>query len=602
MRIGAVIILMLILINALAWLPVSAQSSFETSFYAPAVSDTGKADLIKVDIRIVIPGSGVFEVNAGGDVDNTTYHSMKMAVMAASMYAGIRWNSIDVYITLETNRNVAGPSGSLGVAIMTYLLLTRYTRGYTGPGDVAITGAISPDGSASRVGAVGLKCKAAMEQGVRFLYPLVNYTPQLGIECNGMPVPSMINGTMTLLNAPTTVVQTNISLPIEFHKAMREAAASLASKAEVLLAELSGEGKSIVESRLNASASVLDRSPYAAASLAFTALYNAYRFYYQSSMLNGTNVYESASRLVSSIEEELREVETRLEDADYNGSILYIEFLSTAYTRLADAKSSLEEASGLIRTRAPIIENILANIALAKARIDTINTWIDTADRVREAGPSISIDEARLAVSLYGDYAEEAVLYANSILKYFIENYNVPRDIFQVRINTINNLLRDAKTYYNEGNYIAALGFYREALSRTLSQIFGFFLTRSDPSIINGYYRDLGNLVSMIQAQLASHGLVSGLALAYREYSEVLLNDDPATAIGLLEEALSSLFAWYTLLLSEPMAGEGIVMPESSPALRDPVLTVTVGIAAYILALTLVGWYVVSMLKRTIYL
>ncbi len=602
MRIGAVAILALILASTLAPLPASAQASVEASFYAPAVSDTGRADLIRVDIRIDIPGSGLFKVDAGGEVDNTTYHSMKMAVMTASMYAGIRWDSIDVRIRLETSRNVAGPSGSLGVAITTYLLLTRYTRGYTGPGDVAITGAISPDGSASRVGAVDLKCKAAMEHGTKFLYPLVNYTPQLGDECNGTPIPSMINGTMTLLDTPATYMQTNISLPTEFHDAMKDAAASLASKARSLLGELPEEGRSIVESRLEASARVLDKSPYAAASLAFTALYNAYRYYYQSAMLNGTNVYDSASRLVSSVGEELRGVESRLEGADYNGSILYLEFLSTAYTRLADAKSSLEEASGLIRARAPTIEGILSNIALAKARVDTIKAWIDTAERVKSAGPSISRDELRLAVSLYGDYAGEAVLYANSILEYFIENYNAPRDILQVRIETINNLLREAKTYYNEGNYVAALGFYREALSRTLSQIFGFFLARSDPSIIDGYYRDLSSLVSMAQAQLATHGLISGLALAYREYSEVLLEEDPATAIGLLEEALSSSFAWYTLLLSEPAASASTPRPEPVPMLRDPILTATVGVATYILALALVAWYVVSIIRRATYL
>ncbi len=590
--------LLLIALVVLASTPVGAQQDevkvLKAWFYAPAVSDEDGADLIRVDIEVRIPGIGDVNVEAGGKVDNTTYMSMKMAVYTAALYAGLDWRRIDASIRLETPQNVAGPSGSLGVAVVTYQLLTR---GHAAEG-LTITGAISPDGTASRVGSVDLKCRAAEEAGSTFIYPLVNMTEKLRTTCNGIPVPSIVNATATILGLGPFQVATILEIPPEFNAAMRDAAREIASKALRVAEDAPDNVRMAVEERINASRQVMDVSPYASASLAFTALVTAYNGYYQARLANGSNIYESILSEVGEVKGILEDLRRELDSHSLNGSIYYIEFLSTAYTRLANAEASLEEARSLAEDRSPLIENAISSLAVSRARVETIRAWIDTAERMKAVGPTVTAGELREATVRYGGYTRQAVEYANSILEYMIKYYNAPEDVLGVRIKIINRLVSEARGYEGQGNYVAALGFYREALSMTLSSIFGFFLARSSSDIINGYYNDLETLHSMIQSRLASIGLSSGLALAYEEYASILVGEEPSTAISLLEEAVASSIAWYMLTLKEPgrvvtVAGEG-----GGLLLRDPALTIILSTASYMLALVVVSQYIASAYRR----
>ena len=597
-RLGILIIILMV-IQVYQALNVYADSNvIKTFFYAPAVSGKGEGSLIKVDIEIKAPGSGVFNVEAGGEVDPTTYHSMKMAYMAAMLYAGVDWRSVDVLIKLETQGNVAGPSGSLGVAVAIYTALGHggyYTN------NTVITGAISPDGTASRVGSVDVKCKTAINAGYSFYYPLVNLTRRLHDTCKGHPVSSLINASLTITGGVEPVVVVNTPLPVKFNDAMREATYNLSKRVKELLKYMPHDARSMVLERLNQSARLLDESPYTAASLAFTALTLAYRAYYQSILLNKTNIYDSILGEASTIENILNNLESRLRGMDASGSILYIEFLSTAYTRLADARASLREVEGLAEARSPLINDMVAGLALSRARVETVRNWISTAIMVRDVGPQVSRPMLMKAANLYGNYTGEAVEYANSILEYMVQHYKAPKEVFESRISAINNLMDAAKDYYNRGNYIAALGFYREALSRTISQIFGFFLTKGGKTVINGYYKDLVSIYAVIQSQLLLRGFVSGLAIAYNEYSKKLFGNEPATAIGLMEQAIATSLAWYVITL-KPLASMGTTNTSipNEPPLRDPALTITIAIASYILGLLAVSGYTVRISRSMI--
>ena len=590
----------LILLLLLSTMPATASSRtvLEAVFAAPAVSEDGKGSLINVSIKVSYPGSGRIGVRSGGEVDPTTIHSMRMAVIVAALYAGVDWRSIDVDVELETRGSVAGPSGSLGVATMTYILLAR---GHAPQGKFSITGAISPDGTASRVGSVDVKCMAASSRNYTFLYPLVNLTQQLSRSCPGAPVSSLLNASLTILSSPEPLLTLNISLPQGFNDAMRRAAEDLAGLASEIAREIPEGDAAVVEERLNRSRSVLDESPYAAASLAFTGLLAGYQAYYRVKLLNSTNIYEEALREADSLGSLISNLTGKLDSLDPRGSIFYVEFLSTAYTRLADAKSSLSEARSLAESRSPMIDNIVSDLALARARVETIKAWIETASSLKDTGPTISMEVLAGIVDRYGNYTSEAVTYANSILEYLIKNYNAPRDVLGVRINVVNQLMEEARRYHDSGNYIAALGFYREALSMTISQIFGFFLARSSPEIVDGYYRDLTTIHSMIQSQLASRGLISGLALAYEEYSRILLEDQPATAIGLLEEAVATSMLWYMATLKPLSQEQTTVIGGGAAWLTDPEATVVVAVASYILGILIAGRYIVGVSRRILH-
>ncbi len=557
MRVEAAVVLvaMVVLASAAPALAREGESwTVSVDFYLAAVDESGrKGTLIPATLTVRYPGEGRILVSSGGGVDEVAETSMEEAVKLASLLAGVDWRTVDFNITLHTGSRVGGPSGSAMVALVAYTILAGSpTPNYTS--EIVVTGAISPEGLVASVGGVEYKCEAAREAGLTLYYPLVNLTAQLIDECGGVnnTYTGILNLTSKVYGSPPLKVSLKVfPLPREFNETMRDAALEMAEKAKKLLEAALEEGAqresiNATMRTINSSLEIVDTHPYAAASLAFTALRNATIIYY-SVKAEEEGFLDSVAENVS---KQLERIENILDSMPRNGSIYYLEFVATAYTRLADARSSLlayEKYSSAGRTLDAVV-----SLATASARIDSIMHWIRSANASRNSTPTLSGGDVERLAYAVADYAETTARYARAIANYVVENYGRSPSLL-VYIDIIDELVSKAREYMGEGNYLAAIGFYREALSRSLSMLFQASLGsyRGPEPILDDYMAELERLYTMLASRLLAAGASPGLAPAYYDYGLVLWNrGDPASAILMLEEASASAITWATLLVA----------------------------------------------------
>ena len=559
MRIVAYIVIAMMVLSLL--MPVlEAASDPQTKritawILVPAVLSDDEGRLINLTVTIEVPGSGGISVLAGGQVDETTRYSMEMAVYTAALLAGVDWRSINAWVELETLGAVAGPSGSFPAAFLAFIILTRdYQGGLEG---IAMTGAISPDGLSASVGGIPVKCLVAQEEGLELVIPLSNYPESLEAGCSGvMAATGVMNATYTIFGVPLVAYEGSASLPKEFDDSMVMAARSMRGKAlEVLSQAGAARGQEAIDAQpimdqLERSSELESVSPYAAASVAFGALVDAYTVYYSALIERGV----SPQSIAEEIRLELEAIQSRLYSMETQGSTYYIELLATAYTRLADAYSTLLSIDPA---------NPSFPLAYAKARAESIMVWIETAERLRDVGPSISSEQLREMTLRFAEYAGLAMNYSSALAEYQIRNYDLPwEDVLASFIEIERRLEASAREYLERGNYIAALGFYREGLSRSLNLVFTF-----DPNSLGGegmsaYMEELERIYGYLVTRLAIVGLSSGVAEAYRQYSEVLRESGSLDiSLSMMEESVSSVIMWSMLSLisrGAPAGGEAL--------------------------------------------
>ncbi|MEB3787788.1 MAG: hypothetical protein GSR78_03430, partial [Desulfurococcales archaeon] len=454
------------------------------------------------------------------------------------------------------------------------LALTRGSYNLTG---YAITGAVGPGGASTRVGGVDVKCKAAMDAGLTLVYPLANATPRLVEECNGVPVATILDAAWAVSGLPPALVEFRVPVPLEFNETMRQVAYNLSQQALNLSREKLGYVPDTVQAYINESRSLLDSYPYAAASRAYAALLTAYIEYYTS--LEDLDVQAEMARIRGI----LGGLQEKLDSMPWNGSIFYIEFLSTAYTRLAEAESVLEELAAI---GTPERDTAARMLAQAEARAWTVKSWIATAENLRGVGPTVSMSDLDIIVYRFGQFTRLAAGYSNSMLDYMIRVYNVPEDRIRPIIDSLNWLLSEAERYTAEGNDIAALGFYRQALSRSLA-LFSTALEGQPADIVEGYYNGLSRAYSLLHSRLAAAGIVSGLALAYVSYAQALRDKSPTVAVAMMQEAIASVIPWYTLLLNSAQPPQAQEAGEGGVQLDDIAISIITVAASYLLGVTL---------------
>jgi predicted S18 family serine protease len=572
----------------------------------PAVESSDKGVLINITVTITIPGRGVIEVvgeRGAGTVGETTRTSMVMAVKTGSLYAGYYWGSLDATIRIGTREEVEGPSGGFAIALLTYLMLITHSN--VGIKGFAVTGAISPDGLAAKVGGVSEKCNVAQESGYTLILPLANVN-NVGPQCRSMiPVGGLLSGLRSVKGAPEVSIKASYPLPGEYNRSMRETAQRYIGEAEKLLRNLRGARTpwtlEWVEGNITRARDLVDEHPYAAASLAFVAYVVALQshYYVQLEERGVRWAREEISRLKSEVER----LKGELDSKPRSGSVYYLEFLATAYSRLADANSTLYSAESLIAKGRYTPADVARDLGFAVARLDTVRTWVSIAERLREEKPVIREDLAKTIALIFGDYVRSSVEYASELVKYMIKAYNIPEEeavYLNTYLDVVRGLLERADREASKGNYLAAVGFYREALSKSLSRI---FVPRdvTERGLVDGYLSELSNLQSLLTIAIASRGLTSGLAPAYADYAMVRYRlGDYELSLGLLEEAVASTILWYTLALkAASLAGpiEGVSLVASPPPTTpgsnalDFYVVVTLAILlSFLLGVTFSAW------------
>ncbi|WP_062661626.1 hypothetical protein [Aeropyrum camini] len=540
------LVLSLLLASTAAPAAVASDGVRTIHYMLPAVegeNDT-QGRLIEATLELRASPGGGFRVVAGGEVDATTELSMKMAVLNALLLAGVSWRSVEVSIEIRSQGPVAGPSGSLATAIAAVMAAAGYNetsihRSY----GYVVTGAITPGGLAAKVGGIPAKCAAANRDGYTLVVPLSNKgdAPQ---GCSYVAVAGVLDA-LSLMGWPRPAVSYRGDLPSAFNESMLSIAESMRSNALKALEDARGrvpEGDFSRESEtirglIERSVEAEESSPYAAASLAFTALTRAYTLSYLAEIQEGLNPGDA----IGELEAELAALKARLDGMEKEGSMLYIEMLAVAYTRLADAEASIES----LKTATPEEPSSTASqLGYIKARLESVEGWLRTAEAVRDVGREISREDLRVVYQFFRGYGYTSADYGRSLVEYMIKAYNLPEARFAPYLAALSKLVSEAKAYEGEGNYVAAIGFLRDAVSMTLQVISAAPEEPPPPEDLDLYRSEMEAIISVLLARASSLGFQSGLTEAYIQYAEILARDDPQLAISMMEEATASAILW----------------------------------------------------------
>ncbi|MEN2999004.1 MAG: hypothetical protein ABDH61_00240 [Acidilobaceae archaeon] len=537
-------------------LPTSAQESRHNALFGwivvPAVDGGGGGSLLNVTVLVKYPGSGQAKVMTEvgeSNVEELTRSSMIMAFMVGSLLAGYHWGLFDVSITIKTREKVSGPSGGFAVALLTYsLLLTMRNFSIS---DYAVTGAISPEGLSSRVGGVDTKCRVAQSRGLFLMVPTSNVRDLSAACVSSFPVTGVLEAFEAVAGMSALVGNISFRMPEGFNPAMKRAALELINLTDSTRGGLSPQARqSLARAREQ-----LDRSPYSAASLAFAAYAEALRVQHEQAVQSGGLSW--LRQEIERVKAEQRELRRRLDSQEREGSVYYVEFLATAYTRLADANSSLVAAEGTLN-RGGAISDAISYLAFAKARIETVKVWLRTAEAVREGRPKIDERDLRVAALLFGKYVEAATNYAIRYVEHVIRYYS-PTNVESLRMGAqiVDSLRKQGRAAIEAENYVAAIGFYREAFSRSISTLF-VPPDITDRAFADEYRRELRNVLFLLSSYAYSRGLVSGLSPAYLEFSKVRYDyGDFSASVALMQEAVASTVLWSSLAATKSLPSQG---------------------------------------------
>ncbi|MEB3764987.1 MAG: hypothetical protein GSR77_02315 [Desulfurococcales archaeon] len=596
----------------------SGQQELVTNIHLPAVESSGKGTIINVTITIIPGGTGKVEVVSNGRVDDTTKYSMMQATVTGALLAGYDWRSFDYKIVFLNTSDVAGPSGSAMTAFAIYSLLSGSPVQEIFA-NMTMTGAISPVGLYSAVGGIIEKCTAARNLGLAFYYPMANYNPEIEVACpQAIPVSGFMSSMHALTGVSMNASYINLNLPSEFNDGMKNASDMMRNLTVQVLSSVPVENLgpdlltiyNMTISALNESVEYYNDHPYASASKAFYALYRAYQLYYMyeiATLQSNTGVREYILSESQSLERNLTMLRERLDNIDYNGSVYYIEFLGIAYSRLASAESSLERINVLISINVP---EAISELAYVHARVYSILSWIDTAERVKGLWPRLDRNDTRLLATLMGDFSHISTQYSIALANYMIDTYGntVDAELLRKYVDILQLLLDEGDRYAMQANYVAALGFYREALSQSMNNIFSI-IPSSNTTVIEYIYKnyiaEVVSLYDLITLRAISSGIIPGLAPAYMDYALLeAKNGNYETALSLGRAALASSIIWYLYTLAKNPGIETMPRQETpeifmptSPG-NTPVILV---MASLLLAGILVGLlYSARLLRSTI--
>ncbi len=581
--------------------PVNGRISRSITLYVPAVSGENKGGIIKVTVSIEYPGNGSITVSAGGAVGATTVNSVKMAFLTAAAILGVDWSTLDVSVHFETQNALEGPSASFAVSLAIAALLLPFPIG-KGLEGYAITGAIAPDGLSSRVGGIPEKCGAAEAMGLILVYPTANKAEASSCS-RSRDVAGLLSGLENIVNV-TIPLNVNVTLryPHAYAEIMSEEAVKMAKYAELNLTEASSKvtiPQDIYKSIVNLTSEALRLSktkPYSAASLAFTALYRALSL----NMRVKTTSPVEAEELVNNVKNKLNALRDSMPETA--SSWQAAELLSVAFTRLADAEASILRSEDLLKRG--LYANATDEASFALARIESIKTWVRAAKSLNETGLPINDDIIKLVAVRLSQYSGISVNYSVSLLESIKkEEPFIAADVDRA-INIVKTLYNRGAEELDKGNYLPAIGYFREALSESSYYIFYFGVPHGSPGVLEAYREELKRIVERLAVTNSAYGIYSILASSYVEYSDVLYSQgDRLSAVRILEHAVFSLIITGLLRLGNPSylslsPGElkASTTQEGVPLPTAPPLKIVDTIA--LLAIALVAGYLAGLTSR----
>ncbi len=143
-----------------------------TKTYAPAVDSNGIGVMTPISVTAE-GGTGRIRTDIQGSLISTeTEDSIRTAAIAASRESGANLEKVDINVDIDSEAQVIdGPSGGMafGVAIYNELATLFNASKEKIRSDMAISGAITPDGRAEKVGGIEEKLIAANKNGIKLV-------------------------------------------------------------------------------------------------------------------------------------------------------------------------------------------------------------------------------------------------------------------------------------------------------------------------------------------------------------------------------------------------------------------------------------------------
>jgi uncharacterized protein len=375
--------LTLILITP-SWLStlITTQRYFTCRVQLLAISGN-RGLLIPGEISISTGGTGAI-LSTG--VSRDVLASFKLALIYASITTGVDYKSYNYYLKID------GDVKGLSATLLFYVVLSDMLGKGICPQSISATGVIGPGGVVGAVGGLTQKLEAAAAENISLIYApgvqrdVFNYTsisvrgvytvydlgyPQRGEEYSDVYL--LINSTQLLFKP----VYMNLS----------SAASAVLSELEAL--NWSSEyTNNALEKLREASLAAEQGKYYVAASLAYSALVNAYisRLLYAYESRSGDILEilnETASRVLITASSTKSEITNLLEWAAEDGLIdpVYFDVLITAYARISEAEKYARTAINLIENVGALIKSI----AVAEARTLSAYGWLIVANSTRSA-------------------------------------------------------------------------------------------------------------------------------------------------------------------------------------------------------------------------
>jgi hypothetical protein len=216
-------------------------------------------------------------------------------------------------------------------------------------------------------------------------------------------------------------------------------------------------------------------------------------------------------------------------------SLTFAELMATAFARLADSLYFSSYAASLASQVNVTGAYVPAYyLALAKARILGAIGWLMAANATVDEGVNLTPALVAATASAVGGYADTALNYAGALISYYVQQLESIGDVadaeaLQAMENDLKFLVNYGDSLLSQGQYLAAIGVYEDALTNALNVIFIESGNFSSRAVNLAYAAELSSEYAVLAAALARSGLLSSLDSAYMSYASALLPSDPQT-------------------------------------------------------------------------
>jgi len=545
---GLSVTLVLLLTVACAAQPVAAYTS-QKSIILPllAVGENEKGVVIETLVKLLYPGKGLVAVSPSMTVARDTADSARVGFYYAAIESMHDPLSFDASIHFETSRELSGPSASGFIATALLLLF----RGLSLAHNVSMTGMVNPNGLLLPIAGLKAKLEAAKEHGYTLVVVPLTLNPRMNPSVPGVEKVQvcMVDEAASVMASTTkSLFYPPPSLNLSWVRGVEEGFAPAAKHLQELarrVADLLPKEMRRAPLRLVQDSEKLLKEgyPYAAASLAFAALYNA-----SMTFINTGGVPGRLWAILGTPQQARAEAAKAVEEArDRFASARMIGVWGFEALAMAEARLYVSEALAFKTSTVDQVYSVL--------RALTAEAWARMASP--DLGPKIPREAVVKAVHAALVYADAAKKYTMDLFGQSFKIYGfIPADTW----------MKEAERAYTQGLYARAYGLAATLVAESSMWLAGGFM-RED---INAFYtcsRQAAYLHNYWLSMVAGDpSFVSTVLIRYLNKAGKTLGT--GTAIALYNEAaayalLDKLFYIYSTAVTKPATSMRIVETDS---------------------------------------